>query len=223
MGGGHAALRTSTVIEDYLVTIYRLGVGGDAVLGARLAEQLAVSPASVTEMVGRLRQQGLLEPGRRIVLSPAGLAMARTLVTRHRLAERFLVDVLGFGWEEVHEEAHRLEHALSPLVTERLADLLGHPATCPHGHPIMEDDAAEPELNLRPLTTLTDGSTATVRRIAIEDTPLLAMLRSLGIGLGTRVRMLGGETEDERLRLEVEGLPRLIQRSAAGTVLVEEG
>ena len=82
MGGGHAALRTSTVIEDYLVTIYRLAVGGDAVLGARLAEQLAVSPASVTEMVGRLRQQGLLEPGRRIVLSPAGLAMARTLVTR---------------------------------------------------------------------------------------------------------------------------------------------
>jgi DtxR family Mn-dependent transcriptional regulator len=223
MGGGHAALRTSTVIEDYLVTIYRLGVGGEAVLGARLAEQLAVSPASVTEMVGRLRQQGLLEPGRPIVLSAGGLATARTLVSRHRLAERFLVDILGFGWEEVHDEAHRLEHAFSPLVTERLAEFLGHPATCPHGHPIMEDGAAEPELKLRPLTTLTDGTTATVRRIAVEDTALLAMLRSLGIGLGTRVRVLGGETEDERLQLEVDGRPRLIRRGAARAVLVDEG
>jgi DtxR family Mn-dependent transcriptional regulator len=223
MGGVHPTLRTSTVIEDYLVTVYRLGVGGEPVRGARLAEQLGVSAASVTETVGRMRQQGLLEPGRRILLSPMGLAMARTLVTRHRLAERFLVDVLGFGWEEVHDEAHRLEHAFSPSVTERLAEFLGHPATCPHGHPIMEDGVAEPELHLRPLSGLAGGTAATVRRIAVEDTPLLAMLSSLGLGLGTAVRVVEADPEDGRLRLEVDGQPRLIDRAAAAEVLVEVG
>ena len=211
--------RPSQTIEDYLVTIYRLAVGGDgAVLGTQLAEQLGVAPASVTEMVARLRAGGLVAPGRHIQLSESGLAMARTLVSRHRLAERFLVDMLGFGWEEVHEEAHRLEHAMSPRVTERLAALLGHPETCPHGHPIMEGDAVEPELVLVPLSRLAPGSPAVVRRIAHEDRSLLALLSELGVRLGARVRVVGAGRE---LRVEVDGVERSVEPGVAAEVLTE--
>src|SRR5215472_4220878 len=167
----------STILEDYVLAIYRTQAAGEHVLGARLAEQLGVSPPTVTEMLGRLRREGLVAAGRPVRLTEAGLGLARTLVSRHRLAERFLVDVLGLGWEEVHEEAHRLEHAMSARVTERLAEFLGHPTTCPHGHPIMEAGATEPDLALRPLTSVAVGGAGVVRRIAIEEPALLGLLR----------------------------------------------
>jgi DtxR family Mn-dependent transcriptional regulator len=213
----------SSVIEDYVLTIYRMQVSGEPVIGARLAEQLHVAPASITEMLGRLLRDGLISARRPIRLSEEGMRMARTLVSRHRLVERFLVDVLGFGWDEVHEEAHRLEHALSAPVTERLADFLGHPSTCPHGHPIMEEGATEPDLHLRPLTTVTPGDTAVVRRIAYEEPRLLSLLTSLSIGLGTRVRVDAATSSGDggQLRIEVEGAPRVIDTVDADAVLVE--
>jgi DtxR family transcriptional regulator, Mn-dependent transcriptional regulator len=216
-----AGVRPSSTIEDYLVSIYRLAVGGRLVLGTQLAEQLGVSPAAVTEMVARLRAGGLLTRSRRIELSEEGLRQARTLVSRHRLAERFLVDVLGFGWEDVHEEAHRLEHAFSPRVTERLAAFLGHPQTCPHGHPIMEDGAVEPDLSLRPLTALEPGESGVVRRIAHEDHELLARLSGLGVRLGSGVRLL--HTTEATLRVEVESTARELSPAVAAEVLVETG
>jgi DtxR family transcriptional regulator, Mn-dependent transcriptional regulator len=212
----------SSTIEDYLVTIYRLGVGGEPVRGTELAEQLGVSPAAVTEMVSRLRIGGLLGDARRIELSPEGLRVARTLVSRHRLAERFLVDVLGFGWEDVHDEAHRLEHAFSPQVTERLAAFLGHPQTCPHGHPIMEAGSEEPPLSLRPLTALQRGEGGVVRRIAHEDHDLLTRLSALGIALGSRVQV-SGEGDGGPIEVELDGSRRSIERAAAAEVLVEAG
>lgn len=210
----------SQTIEDYLVSIYRLGVGGGPVRGTELAEQLGVSPAAVTEMVSRMRAGGLVGDARRISLSPEGLRLARALVSRHRLAERFLVDVLGFGWEDVHEEAHRLEHAFSPQVTERLSAFLGHPATCPHGHPIMEDGSEEPSVVLRPLTALASGESGVVRRIAHEDHDLLAALKALGLGLGSRVLMRDGAPEGP-VSVELDGTPQRIGRAAAAEVLVE--
>ncbi|TMC47427.1 MAG: metal-dependent transcriptional regulator [Chloroflexi bacterium] len=218
---GAAPAGHSSTIEDYVVTVYRMWANGEPVVGARLAEQLGVTPATVTEMVARLRSQGLLTSDRRIELSPAGLRLARNMVSRHRLVERFLVDVLGFGWEEVHAEAHRLEHALSPRVTERLADFLGHPATCPHGHPIMADGAGEPSLELSPLAALEAGDAGTVRRIVQEDTDLLSLLSSLGISLGTPVRVEGVQPYGGPLRVDVDGESRLIGREAAAMVLVE--
>jgi DtxR family Mn-dependent transcriptional regulator len=216
----------SSTVEDYVITIYRMWANGEPVLGARVAEHIGVAPATVTEMVARLRSQGLLSAGRTIELSPTGLRLARALASRHRLAERFLVDVLGFGWDEVHEEAHRLEHALSPRVTERLAALLGHPATCPHGHPIMEEGNAEPDLHLQPLTALAPGTAGTVRRIAHEEPELLGLLTSLGIGLGTEIRVAGrgrdaGTTGVGSLSLDVAGKPQVIDFETASAVLVE--
>ena len=212
------APRPSSTIEDYLVSIYRLAVSGSPVLGTQLADQLGVSPAAVTEMIGRMRAGGLVTDARRIELSPSGLRLARTLVSRHRLAERFLVDVLGFGWEDVHLEAHRLEHAFSPQVTERLAAFLGHPETCPHGHPIMEEGGAEPPLALRPLTTLSAGESGVVRRIAHEDHDLLALLSRLRIGIGTSLVVIGSDAA--ALGVEVDGASTDIERAAAAEVLV---
>ena len=214
--GGPA--RPSSTIEDYLVTVYRLSVTGRPVQGTHLADQLGVSPAAVTEMVARLRANGLLTGSRRIELSPQGLDLARTLVSRHRLAERFLVDVLGFGWEDVHDEAHRLEHAFSPRVTERLAAFLGHPKTCPHGHPIMEDGATEPPLALRPLSSLTPGDVAVVRRIAHEHHDLLAELSRLGIHLGTEITVLQGAPA---LRAAMDGIEHPMNQAVASEILVE--
>jgi DtxR family Mn-dependent transcriptional regulator len=214
--------RPSSTIEDYLVTIYRLGVAGGPVLGTHLAEQLGVTPAAVTEMVGRLRTSGLLLGSRRIELSEEGLRLARTLVSRHRLAERFLVDVLGLGWEDVHEEAHRLEHAFSPRLTERLAAFLGHPATCPHGHPIMEDGAAEPDLALRALSALPPGEGGVVRRIAHEDHDLLAELSRLGVRLGTRMEVVGAASAGG-LRVRLDGAEHSVGREVSDEVLLEVG
>lgn len=211
----------SSVIEDYVLAVYRMQAAGEPVVGARLAERLGVAPASVTEMATRLRRDGLLRAGRPIGLSPEGLRLARTLASRHRLVERFLVDVLGFGWDEVHDEAHRLEHALSAEVTERLAELLGHPATCPHGHPIMEDGAEEPRLELQPLTALGLGHAAVVRRIADEDSALLALLTALGIGLDTEVRVERVDPYGGPLHLDVGGRHEVIGKQAADAVLVE--
>ncbi len=173
-------------------------------------------------MVTRMRAAGLLGDARRIELSAEGLRLARTLVSRHRLAERFLVDVLGFGWEDVHEEAHRLEHAFSPQVTERLAAFLGHPQTCPHGHPIMEDGSEEPALALRPLTALRSGESGVVRRIAHEDHDLLASLSAAGLGIGSRV-VVGAGADGGALHLQLDGARRTLAREAAEEVLVEAG
>ena len=218
---GAVASTHSSAIEDYVVTVYRMWANGEPVVGARIAEQLGVAPATVTEMLARLRNQGLLTAERRIELTPAGMRLARSMVSRHRLVERFLVDVLGLGWEEVHEEAHRLEHALSPRVTARLAEFLGHPQTCPHGHPIMEDGGTEPALTLSRLDELPPGSMARVRRITHEDHDLLALLGELGLTLDAEVRVDGPEPYGGPLRIAVAGESRLIGREAAAMVLVE--
>ena len=211
----------SQILEDYVLTIYRMTMAGEQVRGARLAERLGVAPPTVTEALARLRRDDLVGVGQPVRLTDAGLQLARTLVSRHRLAERFLVDTLGFGWDEVHEEAHRLEHAMSARVTERLAEHLGHPATCPHGHPIMEDGAAEPELRLQPLAAVRAGDAGVVRRIAVEDPALLGLLTELGIGLDTEVRVERVDPYDGPMHIEVSGREAVIGVAAAREVLVE--
>ena len=132
-----------------------------------MAKQLGISPASVSEMAGKLVERGLVtrEPYKGIVLTAKGKSQALIVIRRHRLWERFLTDVLGLPWEQVHEEACRLEHITSPLVGERLAQLLGEPEACPHGHPM---PTAEGEMAVEaghPLAELTAGQRAIVLRV----------------------------------------------------------
>lgn len=173
----------SESIEEYLEAIYKLEQKISPVTTSALAEQLGVSSASVSEMARKLAKRGLVtrEPYKGVALTAEGKSRALVLIRRHRLWERFLTDMLGLPWDQVHEEACRLEHATSPLVEERLAQLLGEPETCPHGHPM---PTAKGEMAVEagcPLAELTEGQRAVVLRVPERDPALLQYLASLGL------------------------------------------
>src|SRR5688500_5614822 len=131
---GRSTIVSSPAIEEYLQVIYTLADESTSVIAARIAEFLGVSAPAVSEMLHRLEREGLVTISDRheVRLTPAGQTAANTVVRRHRLIERFLVDILGYEWWKVHDEAERLEHALSPEMEERMARVLGDPSTCPH-------------------------------------------------------------------------------------------
>lgn len=159
---------TSTV-EDYLQAIYSLEGEGDTVISARLARRMHVTPPTAWATVRRMVRDGLVElDGRKVVrLTPKGHDLAEDITRRHRLAERFLVDVMGLGWAEAHEEAHQFEHAITPRLYDRIMELAGNPKTCPHGSPIPGTGyRLSPEL--QPLASLKAGDEAAVVFISEE-------------------------------------------------------
>ncbi|HEV2890689.1 MAG TPA: metal-dependent transcriptional regulator [Frankiaceae bacterium] len=161
MGDFHPA------VEEYLETIYELEEAGVVPMRARIVERLGVSAPSVSETVKRLEREGYLtlDESKAMVLTETGRKYATDIVRRHRLAERLLVDVLRVPWHQVHEEACRLEHAISDNLESHLIALLGDPATCPHGNPIPGSANASPHVPTVSLAKATDGAATEVRRI----------------------------------------------------------
>lgn len=178
-------------VEEYLEAIYKMSLDGGLVIAARLAERMHVSPPTVADMLKRLTENGYVKVSRKegVTLTKKGLECAESLVRRHRLWERFLTDVLGLNWDEVHEEACRLEHAMSPQVEERLAKILGNPETCPHGHPIPGSESSTGHGKTEPLSKLCVGEDAVIERITEEEPQLLQYLASLGLLPGARVHV----------------------------------
>lgn len=160
----------SPAVEDYLETIYELEEAGIPPMRARLVERLGVSAPTVSETVARLEREGYLtlDDQRVLRLTGPGLTAATAVMRRHRLAERLLVDVLKVPWSQVHEEAHRLEHAISDTLEPYLVDLLGDPGTCPHGNPIPGSANVEGITGQVPLNELPPGVDAVIRRIDEE-------------------------------------------------------
>jgi len=155
-----------TPLEEYLETIQALSDEGTEVIGARIAERLGRSAPAVKEMLDRLEDDGFIErDGRVVELTDQGSAVATTVVRRHRLAERLLVDVIGLEWYKVHAEAGRWEHVISEDVEMKLVELLGDPATCPHGNPI-PGSARDATVPGRPLSEVEVGQRVTLLRIA---------------------------------------------------------
>jgi DtxR family Mn-dependent transcriptional regulator len=188
-------METTPAIQDYLGAIYDLTGGDKPVIGARLARHMHVSAPSITEALRRMQREGYvrLAGKKEIRLTTKGKGMAETMARRHRLLERWLTDVLGLDWSRAHEEAHRLEHALSPVVEERLAEQLGMPSTCPHGNPIPGMPAPEAH-NPIPLSQAHVGQELTVERITEEaeaDRQLLHFLWESGIRPGGAPRHQG--------------------------------
>lgn len=176
-------------IEEYLEAIYALAGDGNEVIGARLAEALSVSPPTVTATLHRMVRDALIEigPRKEVTLTAKGRDAVEALVRRHRLSERLLVDVLGLDWHTVHDEACRLEHAISPAVEERLAAFLGDPATCPHGNPIPGKYKGEAETRL---SDASPGDARVITRVAqrAESEPgLLQYLHQRGLVPGVQV------------------------------------
>lgn len=185
------AAESTASVQDYLGAIYDLAGSGQPVIGARLAKHMRVSPPAVTEALQRMAGAGYirLRAGKAIAFTKKGKALAEVMARRHRLLERWLTDILELNWTEAHEEAHRLEHALSPRVEERLAAILGMPSTCPHGNPIPGLARPTP-VRPFPLDQAEEGSTVVVERITEEaeaDRRLLDHLWRNRVKPGTRL------------------------------------
>ncbi len=209
----------STATEEYLQAIYTLQDEGGEVIGARLAEFLAVTPAAVSEMLHRLEREGLVTfDGRKLVrLAGPGRTIAERIARRHRLAERMLVDLLGYAWWKTHEEAERIEHAMSDEMEERIAQALGHPTTCPHGNP-MPGVTPQPT---RTLGSLGPGQRARVVRIPdqFEHEPgFLEYLDTQGVRPDAECELVA--IDDATLRVRVAGVERSLRRDCAHKVLV---
>jgi len=202
--------QASPATEEYLQAVYTLADEGGQVIGARLAEFLRISRASVSEMVHRMARDGLLQldERREVRLTERGLEAASSIVRRHRLAERMLVDLLGYEWWKTHEEAERIEHAMSPEMEERLVRVLGDPQTCPHGNP-MPGTTPRPT---RPLERLAIGERATVERIPdqFEHEPgFLEYLDTQGVRPGVTLEVI--EQRPGTLRVAVDGNVRSLR------------
>lgn len=170
-------------VEEYLEAIYKMLQEDQPLIAARLAERMEVSPPTVADMLKRLQEGGFVSVQKKegIRLTKKGNEAAETLIRRHRLAERLLTDYLGLTWDEVHDEACKLEHAISGLVEEKLIEKLGHPETCPHGHPIPGIRRRKRKGKTRPLSTLSVGEEGVIERVAEEEPQLLQYLADLGM------------------------------------------
>ena len=202
--------------EEYLQTLFWLQEAGLAMTGANIARAMQLSAPTVHEMVGRLERDGYITRAddKAISFTPEGAEHAEGIVRRHRLIERFLTDVLGIPWDEVHEEAERLEHAMSPVLEERMLAAIGDARTCPHGHPI----AAGRRIEGVPLADVETGAQVTILRFENEAEDLLRYLKETGVEPGMAGTL--AETGDDEVVVEHAGGRAAVTRSVAETVSV---
>ena len=186
--------KVSHALEDYLKAIYQLSEEARPVIAARLADETGVSPSTIFATLRRLAKEGYVTINRRkeIHLTNNGKRVAENIVRRHFLTERFLTDVLGLDWVKAHQEAHRLEHAISQEVEERLAKLLKNPTTCPHGNPI-PGATSGPGPKTVPLSEAVDGQQVELDYITEggeRDVRLLSFLEKHGLRPGAKLHVV---------------------------------
>lgn len=221
MPAGHSHFAES--IEEYLEAIYRLEREGSGVSTSGLASELGISAASVSGMLKKLASEGYLEhePRGTATLTRKGAEIGARTLRRHRLAERLLTDVLGMPWDEVHEEACRLEHAISERVERRLFEYLGHPKTCPHGHAIPLADGSEPVLDVMPLAQAEIGESLAVEGVTEEVPEMLRYLGDVGLLPGASVCVVDKAPLGGPVTITVDGKQHAISLELARTILVE--
>lgn len=197
----------SATVEDYIKAIYALqreSPTREATV-VKVAASLGVTKGSVTSMVRKLREAGLAEAERYggITLTSKGARLALDVIRRHRIIEVFLVEVLKFDWSEVHEEAERLEHAMSGKLLEKLDAFLGRPSIDPHGDPIPDARGRIADVRERPLRALGSGERGVVCRVGDEDGPFLSFAARHGLKPGARVTVLDNAPEAESMSVRV--------------------
>lgn len=210
-------------MEDYLKAVYQLRDDEGDVTVHRLVERLGVSGPSVTNMVKRLHELGLLRHARYhgVRLTPEGERIAVQVVRHHRLLERFLVEHLGYGWDEVHAEAERLEHHISEAFEARVDALLGHPVRDPHGDPIPTADGTVDAPGEASLLDLATGSDATICRVSDRDPELLRYLGNLGLTPGVVVTLLERLPFEGPLRITAGDTEHLLGSPLAAAIYVQ--
>ncbi len=207
----------ATVGEDeYLQTLYWLYEAELPMTGANVARAMQLAAPTVHEMIRRLERDGYITRAgdKTISFTQSGERQAADIVSRHRLIERFLTDVLGIAWDEVHEEAERLEHAMSPVLEERMRAAIGDARTCPHGHPIY----AGSRIPGVPLADVEPGASLVVLRFENEAEDLLHYLRSVGLEPGLEATLV--ESDATEIVLDAADRRCVVTRSVAETVSV---
>ena len=202
--------------EEYLQIIFWLEEAGLPITGANIARAMRLSAPTVHEMLGRLESDGYVtrQDDRALAFTESGREHAAAIVRRHRLIERFLTDVLGIPWDEVHEEAERLEHAMSPVLEERMLAAIGDVRNCPHGHPIVEG-AREPGV---PLADVAVGASVRILRFENEAEDLLRYLKEAGLQPGLEGAVTASGPDE--VTVESDGRRLAVTRSVAETVSV---
>jgi DtxR family transcriptional regulator, Mn-dependent transcriptional regulator len=202
--------------EEYLQIIYWLQEAGLPITGANIARAMQVSAPTVHEMIGRLEEDGYVTRAedKSLSFTKTGRGHAAQIVRRHRLIERFLTDVFDIPWDQVHEEAEKLEHWMSPVVEERMLRAIGDAKTCPHGHPIFEGDREQGV----PLADVEQGATVRVLRFENEAEDLLHYLKDTGLHPGLEGKL--DQSGDDEIVIVSNGTTHTITRSVAETVSV---
>lgn len=211
-------------IEDYVKTIYSLALEESPVSTTRVAQARQVKPASATSMIQRLAKLKLVnyEKHYGVTLTEAGEKLALEVIRHHRLIELFLMEALGFSWDEVHEQADILEHVISEKLEERIAAVLNHPEFDPHGDPIPAKDGSITAVETRPLADLPPGTVARVARILDDsNSEMLRYLAELGLVPDATLTVLDAAPFEGPITIQLDNDSRIIGYNLAAAVLVE--
>lgn len=217
----------SQSVEDYLKTIYKLESETPANKGvstSRLADEMGVANASVTNMLKRLSDMKMVKYesyyGSR--LTEAGQKIALEIIRHHRLLELYLKEILGYSWDEVHDEAEKLEHHISEQFEDKIAELLNHPTEDPHGDPIPTKDGKMPNVKLKVLHSVPFETPYIIRRVKNQSPELLRYLEKQGLIPGVKVEVLQKEPFDGPVKLKVENQTVTIANNIAEDIFVVE-
>jgi len=214
--------KISDAMRDYLGEIYRLGLGEAWVSTTALAERLNVSGPATVRMIHRLNELRLVDhlPYKGVLLTEPGRKVALLNIRRHRLVERFLVDVLRFPWYDVHDEADELHRGITQRIEDRIDEILGHPHTCPHGDPIPTRDGVMPEIGDRPINVVPVGAKGTITRVKTHEPEKLKYLSDIGLMPGVSFELVNRAPFNGPLRLRLGRREQVIGSELANALWV---
>jgi DtxR family transcriptional regulator, Mn-dependent transcriptional regulator len=212
----------SQAIEDYLKAIYKLDQKTGGASTTKLAEEMDVSSASVTNMIKRLAKMGLVEyqSYRGAKLTETGKKIALEVIRHHRLLELYLMEMMGYSWDEVHDEAEKLEHHISEQFEDKIAELLDHPTHDPHGDPIPSKEGTLPPAETEPLADASLKQDYLVRRVVDQDPELLRYLEKIGLLPGVKVSVVDKAPFNGPITLIIEDKEQALGYDLASNILV---
>lgn len=214
----------SQAVEDYLKTIFTLESEGDKATTTKIADALEVSSASATNMVKRLSKMGLVDyqSYKGASLTKSGRKIALEIIRHHRLLELYLLEVMGYSWDEVHDEAEKLEHHISEQFEDKIAKLLDDPTHDPHGDPIPTKDGLMPEMDAQPLIDAETDQDYIVSRVKDQDPELLRYLEKIGLLPGIKIRVKEMAPFKGPITLLIENNEQVVGNDVAKNIFIAE-
>ena len=211
-------------MEDYLKAIYLLQEGNKGKIAtSAIADQMNISAASVTGMIRKLASMGLLNHAsyQGVELTEGGEKIAREIIRHHRLLELYLVEIMGFSWDKVHDEADKLEHVISEEFEEKMSEALGNPTTDPHGHAIPAKNGDLRVVPYKALSEVDSGSSVTIRQVNDGTPEMLCYLANLGLVPGVHLHIVAKEPFNGPLRVRIDESEHYVGREVASNIFVE--